>query len=127
VGIGILKTNAGIGIPASVISVRCRTASLYSGTGTAPASFIFFSPVPDCLDAGLSGIPVVKILDVSFLKGQCHESFDLRFFSHPTTPPGAKAFFNSTSNSPRYDRFSNAKILHAVSSTSHTQKSFVRG
>jgi hypothetical protein len=30
---------------------KCRTASLYSGTGTAPASLVFFSPVPDCLDA----------------------------------------------------------------------------
>jgi hypothetical protein len=29
-----------------------RTASLYSGTGTAPASLVFYSPVPDCLDAG---------------------------------------------------------------------------
>jgi hypothetical protein len=31
----------------------------------------------------------------------------------------AKAFLNSASNSPRYDRFSDAKIVHAVSITSH--------
>jgi hypothetical protein len=66
VGIGIQITNAGIGIPASVISVRyraekCRTALLYSGTGLVPASLVFSSPVPDCLDTGLSGIPVVRI------------------------------------------------------------------
>jgi hypothetical protein len=64
VGIAIEKTNAGIGIPASVISVRyrakkCRTAQLYSGTGLFPASLDFFSPVPDCPDAGQSGIPAV--------------------------------------------------------------------
>jgi hypothetical protein len=52
VGIGIKNTNAGIGIPAFVISVRyrtkkCRTEQLYSGTGLFPASLVFFSPVPD--------------------------------------------------------------------------------
>jgi hypothetical protein len=52
VGIGIQKTNAGIGIPASVISVwyrtkKCRTVQLYSGTGLFPASLVFFNPVPD--------------------------------------------------------------------------------
>jgi hypothetical protein len=52
VGIGIQKTNAGIGIPASAISVRyrtkkCRTVAFYSGTGPAPALLFFFSPVPD--------------------------------------------------------------------------------
>jgi hypothetical protein len=52
VGIGIQKTNAGIGIPASVIAVRyrakkCRTVQLYSGTGLFPASLVFFNPVPD--------------------------------------------------------------------------------
>jgi hypothetical protein len=46
VGIGILKTNAGIGIPASVIPVRyrmkkCRTAAFYSGTGPFTASLVF--------------------------------------------------------------------------------------
>jgi hypothetical protein len=34
----------------------------------------------------------------------------------------AKAFLNSASNLPRYDRFSNAKIVHAVSMTPHAQK-----
>jgi hypothetical protein len=66
VGIGIQKTNAGIGIPASVISIRyrnkkCRTASLYSGTGPVPASIVLFSPVPDWPDTGQSGIPAVII------------------------------------------------------------------
>jgi hypothetical protein len=70
VGIGIHKTNATIGIPASVISVRyrskkCRTASFYSGTGSVPASLVFLSPVPDWLDAGHFGIPVVSIAVVS--------------------------------------------------------------
>jgi hypothetical protein len=46
VGIGIQKTNAGIGIPASIIPVRyrrkkCRTASLYYGTGLLTASLVF--------------------------------------------------------------------------------------
>jgi hypothetical protein len=46
VGIGIQKTNAGIGIPASVISVRyrtkiCRTAQFFSGTGLFPVSLVF--------------------------------------------------------------------------------------
>jgi hypothetical protein len=56
---------------------------------------------------------LIKILKT--LKGQCHEIFDLRFF-HQTIPPPpwapdsrAKAFLNSASNSPRFDRFSNAK------------------
>jgi hypothetical protein len=70
VGIGIQKTNAGIGIPASSSSVRyrtrkCRTASFYSGTGPAPKSLVFFSPVPDCLDAAQSSIPAVLKLYVS--------------------------------------------------------------
>jgi hypothetical protein len=52
VGIGIQKTNAGIGIPASVISVRyrtkkCQTEAFYSGTGPVTTSLVFFSPVPD--------------------------------------------------------------------------------
>jgi hypothetical protein len=43
------------------------------------------------------------------LKEQCHEIFDLRFF-HQSNAPWApdsrsKAFLNSASNSPRYDRF----------------------
>jgi hypothetical protein len=68
VGIGIQKTNAGIGIPASIISVRyrtkkCRTAVIYSGTVLASASLVFSSPVPDWSDAGWSGIPVVKIAE----------------------------------------------------------------
>jgi hypothetical protein len=65
VGIGIKKTNVGIGIPASLISVRyrtkkCRIAPLYSGTGRVPTSLDYFSPVPDCLDAGQFGIPAVR-------------------------------------------------------------------
>jgi hypothetical protein len=64
VGIGIQKTNAGIGIPAPVISVRyrtkkCRTAQFYSGTGLFPTSLVFISPVPDNPDAGQSGIPAL--------------------------------------------------------------------
>jgi hypothetical protein len=52
VGIGIQKTNAGIGIPASAVSFRyrmkkCRTALLYSGTGPVPALLALFSPVLD--------------------------------------------------------------------------------
>jgi hypothetical protein len=39
---------------------KCRIKSLYSGTGRVPASLIFFIPVPDWLDAGWSGIPVVR-------------------------------------------------------------------
>jgi hypothetical protein len=55
------------------------------------------------------------------LKGQCHEIFDPRFFSSNNTP-----FLNSASKSPRYDRCSNAKIVHAVSMTPHARKFFVR-
>jgi hypothetical protein len=59
----------------------------------------------------------------SVLKGQCHEIFDPRFFSSNNTPwapdSRAKAYLNSASNSPRYDRFSNRKIVHAVSMTPH--------
>jgi hypothetical protein len=57
------------------------------------------------------------------LKGKCHEIFDPRFFSSNNTPwapdSRAKAFLNSASNSPRYNRFSNAKIVHAVSMNPH--------
>jgi hypothetical protein len=63
-------------------------------------------------------------------KGQCHEIFDLRFFSSiniPWAPDSrAKAFLNSASNSPRYDQFSNAKIVHAVSMIPHARKFSVR-
>jgi hypothetical protein len=52
------------------------------------------------------------------IKGQCHEIFDLLFFNLGTDSR-AKAFLNSASNSPRYDQFSNAKIVHAVSMTLH--------
>jgi hypothetical protein len=38
----------------------------------------------------------------------------------------AKALLNYASNSPRYDRFSKAKIVHAVSMTLHARKFFVR-
>jgi hypothetical protein len=65
VGIGIQKTNAGIGIPALIISVRylakkCRTTSHYSGTGPVAISLVFFSPVPDLPDAEQSGIPALS-------------------------------------------------------------------
>jgi hypothetical protein len=64
------------------------------------------------------------------LKGQWHEIFDPRFISSNNTPwapdSRAKAFSNSASNSPRYDRFSNAKIVHAVSMTPHARKFLVR-
>jgi hypothetical protein len=65
VGIGIQKTNAGIGIPASVISVRYRTGcdivSLFqSVTGLVATSLVYFSPVPDWPDADQSGIPAVS-------------------------------------------------------------------
>jgi hypothetical protein len=57
------------------------------------------------------------------LKRQCHEVFDSRFFSSNNTPwapdSRAKALLNSASNSTRYDRFSNAKIVLAVSMTTH--------
>jgi hypothetical protein len=60
------------------------------------------------------------------LKGQRHEIFDSRFFLSNNTPwapdSQAKAFLNSASNSPRYDQFSNTKIVHAVSMTSHAFK-----
>jgi hypothetical protein len=63
------------------------------------------------------------------LKGQCHEIFDPRFFSSNKTPwapdSQAKAFLNSASNWPRYDGFSNAKIVHAVSMTPHARNFFV--
>jgi hypothetical protein len=65
-----------------------------------------------------------------YLQGQCHEIFDPRCFSSNNTPwapdSRAKAFLNSASNSPRYDRFSIAKIVHAVSMTLHARKFFVR-
>jgi hypothetical protein len=93
-GIGIQKTIAGIGIPASVISVRyrtkkCRTEAFYSGTGLVATSLVFFSPLPDWPDADHSGIPAVSdrktVLFAAFflrvqpsyqqqnLKGQSHE------------------------------------------------------
>jgi hypothetical protein len=66
----------------------------------------------------------------SILKGQLHEIFDPWFCSSNNTIQApdsqAKAFLNSFSNSPRYDRFSNAKIMHAVSMTPHARKFFVR-
>jgi hypothetical protein len=66
---------------------------------------------------------------IRFLKGQCHEIFDP--FFHQTIHPGPliqglnKAFLNSASNSPRDDRFSDAKIVHVVSMTPHERKLFV--
>jgi hypothetical protein len=43
---------------------KCRTASLYSGTGQGPASLVFSSPVPDHPDVGQSGIPVDLIVHI---------------------------------------------------------------
>jgi hypothetical protein len=66
------------------------------------------------------------------VKGQCHKFFfDIRFFSSNNNTPWdpdsqAKAFLNSASNSPRYDRYLNAKIVHVVSMTPNAQKLFVR-
>jgi hypothetical protein len=37
--------------------------AVYSGTGLVPASLVFFSPIPDLPDTGLSGIPVVTIAE----------------------------------------------------------------
>jgi hypothetical protein len=42
---------------------KCRTVSLYFGTGQVPASLIFFSPVPDWPDAGRTGIPIYQLTD----------------------------------------------------------------
>jgi hypothetical protein len=55
-------------------------------------------------------------LNIYRLKGQCHEIFDLWFF-HQTIPPDSKAFLNSASNSPRYDRFSDTKIVNFLKSS----------
>jgi hypothetical protein len=64
------------------------------------------------------------------LMGQCHEIFDPWFFSSNNTPLApdswAKAFLNSALNSPRYDGFSNAKIVHAMLMTPHARNFFVR-
>jgi hypothetical protein len=51
--------------------------------------------------------------------------FDLRYDTL-WAPDSRAAFFNSSSNSPRYDRFSNVKIVHAVTMTPHAQIFFVR-
>jgi hypothetical protein len=64
---------------------------------------------------------------VSYVKGTVSRDFRPSVFFHQTIPPGppdsrAKAFLNSASNSPRYDRFSNAKIVHALSRTPHAFK-----
>jgi hypothetical protein len=57
-------------------------------------------------------------------KGTVSRDFRPSVFFHqtiPSVPPDsrAKAFLKSASNSPRYDRFSNTKIVHAVSMTPH--------
>ncbi len=51
---------AGIGIPASIISVRYRTGSLYSGTELATVSAFIFITGPDWLDARQSGISLLQ-------------------------------------------------------------------
>jgi hypothetical protein len=60
--IGIEETNAGIGIPSSIISVRYWTKKLPDCLGlvryrTIPSIVSFFLPVPDYSDARQSGIP----------------------------------------------------------------------
>jgi hypothetical protein len=87
VGIGILKTNAGIGIPASVISVqyrtkKCRTAPLYSGTGFFLASFVFSVRYRTDRrpDGPVFRQSVIQNHRIESIKGQCNEIFDLVFF-----------------------------------------------
>jgi hypothetical protein len=45
-GIGIYADATGIGIPATGISDRSQTGSLYSGAGLVLASAFMFIPVP---------------------------------------------------------------------------------
>jgi hypothetical protein len=64
-----------------------------------------------------------------FIKGTVSRDFRPSvFFPSNNTPwapdSRAKAFLNSASNSPRYDRFSNAKIVHAVTMTPHVRTFF---
>jgi hypothetical protein len=66
---------------------------------------------------------------VIYVKGTVSQDFRPSvFFSSNNTPwapdSRAKSFLNSASNSQRYDRFSNAKIVHAVSRTPHARKIF---
>jgi hypothetical protein len=64
------------------------------------------------------------------LKGTVSRDFRPSVFfikQYPQAPDSrAKAFLNSASNSPRYDRFSTAKIVHTGSMTPHARKFFVR-
>jgi hypothetical protein len=61
----------------------------------------------------------LNIISAGFVKGTVSRDFRPSVFSSNNTPRApdsqAKAFLNSASNSPMYDRFSNAKIVHAVS------------
>jgi hypothetical protein len=57
-----LSSQSGIAVK------KCQTETFYSGTGSVPASLVFLSPVPDWLDAGQSGIPVVSIAVVSIVE-----------------------------------------------------------
>jgi hypothetical protein len=80
---------------------------------------IFQYACPSQLSKAEDLVPKIIFLESTvryiILKGQCHEIFDPRFFSSNNTPwapdSEAKAFLNSVTNSPRYDRFSNAKIF----------------
>jgi hypothetical protein len=73
---------------ASFISVRYRTkkyriAPLYFGTGRVPISLDYFSPVPDYLDAGQSGIPAVRFFNFEKLK---QKMFPKIFTTNPPGP-----------------------------------------
>jgi hypothetical protein len=61
----------------------------------------------------------------TILKGTVSRDFRPSGFSSNNTLwapySRAKAFLNSASNSRRYDRFSNAKIVHAGSLTPHAR------
>jgi hypothetical protein len=70
VGMVIPKTNAGFGIPASGILLGYLTVCYDSVTGPIPASLNIFSPVPDCTDAGRSGIQEVTVTELG-LKHKC--------------------------------------------------------
>jgi hypothetical protein len=61
----------------------------------------------------LNSPTILYVYIKSRFKSQCHEIFDSRFFPSNNTPwafdSRGKAFLNSASNSPRYDRFRTQK------------------
>jgi hypothetical protein len=62
---------------------KCRTALLCSGTGPVSASLTYFSPVPDLLNAGKSGIPVLTermkfSINTVYAKKFCKKSYFYR-------------------------------------------------